>query len=304
MIDTSYYVNRSKERGPWHEGSNVNLGAGMGSFAVLPLTLGITIAAGLSLAVGGTHVSVRDVAWIAGTPESSPAEADVYSRYLQRHRRHRMAGGLLGALFAVILGARLYGTVSFGVGSQNPLADVLFCGLGGVLVGAFSAESFRLSEPSSTRISASLTEHAGAARPELIRAARIITVGSLVGGALVAATGHGPVPLLIAIGGLVVALVAEASQAAITGRRRPVLSDRAQAVDLRMRSFASTSVARLQLAAGVLTAAWTVSKVPGAGTGPFVLVQNLTVIAGFVITVVLLHRASPRPPRKWSSEPS
>ncbi|NMM22030.1 MAG: hypothetical protein HHJ11_00775 [Phycicoccus sp.] len=280
----------------------MNLGAGMGSFAVLLLALGIAIAAGLSLAVGGTHVSVRDVAWIAGTPESSPAEVDVYSRYLQRHRRHRMAGGLLGALFAVILGGRWYGSITIGVGQQNPLADVLFCGLGGVLVGAFSAESFRLSEPASTTVSASLAEHAGASRPDVIRAARGICLASLVGGGLVAATGHGLVPLWIAIGGLIATLVAEATQAAITGRRRPVLSDRAQAVDLRMRSFASTSVARLELAVAVLTAAWTVSKVPGAGTGPFLLVQDLTVIAGFVITLVLLHRASPRPPRKWSSE--
>lgn len=280
----------------------MNLGAGTGSFAVLLLALGIAIAAGLSLAVGGTRVSVRDVAWIAGGPESSPAEADVYSRYLQRHRRHRLGGGLVGSLFAITVGIGWYGSITIGVGQQNPLADVLFCGLGGVLVGAFSAESFRLSEPPSTTVSASLTEHAGAARPELIRVARIISLASLAGGGLVAATGHGPVPLLIAIGGLVVALVAEATQAAITGPRRPVLSDRAQAVDLRMRSFASTSIARLQLAAAVLTAAWTVSKIPGAGPGPFVLVQDLTVIAGFVSTVVLLHRASPRPPRKWSSE--
>jgi len=276
----------------------------MASFGILLLALGIIIAAGLSLAVGGTHVSARDVAWLAGTSDSSPAETDVYSRYLQRHRVHRLVGGLLGALFAVIAGTRWYGSVSFGVGTNGPLADMLFCGLSGVLVGAFSAETFRLSEPPSATISASLTQHAGVARPQLIRAARVSSLGALLGSALVAATGNGLTPLWIAIGGLVVALVAEATQSAITGRRRPVLSDRAQAVDLRMRSFAGTSIARLQLAVAVLTATWAVSQVPGVDAGPLTLVQALAVITGFVITVVLLHRASPRPPRKWIAEPS
>jgi hypothetical protein len=228
----------------------------------------------------------------------------VYSRYLQRHRLHRLAGGLFGTLFAITVGGRWYGSVSIGVGPQSPLADVLFCGLGGVLVGAFSAESFRLSEPRSATVSASLTRHAGAVRPELVRVARGISLASLVGGGLVAATGHGFTPLGIAIGGLIAALVAEATQSAITGRRRPVLSSGAQVVDVRMRSFASTSIARLQLAVAVLTATWAVSKVPGMTAGPAALVQTLAVIAGFGITVVLLHRASPRPPRKWIAEPS
>lgn len=273
-------------------------------FGILLLALGGFIVAGLFLAVRGTSVSARDVAWLARTSDFSAAEADVYSRYLRRHRVHRLVGGLLGTLFAIIVGSRTFGSVSFGVGRNSPLADVLFCGLSGVLVGAFSAETFRLSEPPSATISASLTQHEGVARPQLIRAARVISVGAVIGSALVAATGNGLTPLWIAIGGLVVALVAEATQSAITGRRRPVLSDQAQVVDLRIRSFASTSIARLQLAAAVLTATWVVSQVPGADDVPLTPVQALAVIAGFVITVVLLHRASPRPPRKWIAGPS
>jgi hypothetical protein len=99
-------------------------------------------------------------------------------------------------------------------------------------------------------------------------------------------------------------VVAEATQAAITGRRRPVLSDRAQVVDLRMRSFASASTARLQLSVAVLTAAWTLSKVPGMDTGPLAPVQVVAMIGGLAITVVQLRRTSPRPPRKWVAETS
>ena len=280
------------------------IGAGLGAFLLLLLAVGTIITESHSMVTGGTYVSASDVAWIAGTHESPPAEAAVYSRYLRRHRLHRLAGGILGTLFAITVGARWYGEVSYGVGPQSPLADVLFCGLGGVLVGAFSAESFRLSEPASATVSASLTRHAGVASPRLIRVARVVSIGSLAGGALVAATGHGLTPLWIATAGLIAALVAEATQSAITGRRRPVLSERARAVDLRMRSFASTSVARLQLAVTVLTATWVLSKIPGFATSPFALVQTLTVIAGVLITVFLLHRASPRPPRKWFAEPS
>jgi hypothetical protein len=268
------------------------------------LALGIAVAAVLFVAIGGSRVSARDVAWIAGAPVSSPAEADVYSRYLQRHRRHRLAGGLLGTLFAITVGIRWYGRVSIGVGTESPLADVLFCALGGVLIGAFSAERFRLSQPPSPTISASLAERAGVSRPDLIRVARGISLASLVGAGLVAATGHGFAPLAIAIGGLIVMIVAETTQAAILGRRRPVLSERAHVVDLRMRSFASTSIARLQLAAAVLAAVWTLSKVPGLDTGPVALVRILVVTGGLLIAVVLLHQASPRPPRKWIAEPS
>lgn len=280
------------------------IGDGMGAPAGLLLALAIFTAAVISLMIKRAQVTARDVAWVAGAPKPSTAEADVYSRYLQRHRTHRVAGGLIGALFAISVGSAWYGSVRIGVGSHSPLADVLFCGLGGVLVGAFSAESFRLSEPPSTTVSASLAEHAGASRPDLIWVARGISVAALLGGGLIAATGHGLAPLSIAIGGLIATLVAEATQSAISGRRRPILSSRAQVVDLQMRSFASTSVARLQLASAVLSATWIVSGAPGVDTGPLAPIQVFVEIAGLAITVVLLHRAAPRPPRNWIAEPS
>jgi hypothetical protein len=244
------------------------------------------------------RITDRDVAWISGTTGASPSEAEVYRRYLQRLRRHRLAGGLLGSLFALVVGIRFYASVSIGVGQQSPLADVLFCGLAGVLVGAFSAESFRLSEPPSSTVSASLAARPGASRPDLTRLARGIVAAALIAGALVAVTGHGFTPWWIAVAGAALTLLAEATQAAIKGRRRPVLSDRAHAVDLTMRSFASTSTAYLQLAAAVLTAAWTVSKID-LPFAPVAVVQGVVVLASLVLTVVLLHRASPRPPRTW-----
>jgi hypothetical protein len=245
------------------------------------------------------HVSARDISWLAGSSTPPQPEAEVYARYLARHRRHRVVGGLFGILLAAVVGGRWYGTVGLGVGQQSPLADLLFCGLAGVLVGALSAESFRLSQPVSSTVSASLAEHPGAARPDLIRVARSFVVAALVAGVLIAMTGHGLAALGVALGGLFLAAVAEATQAAISGRRRPVLSDRAREVDLRMRGFASTSVAWLQLAAAVLVAAWVLAKAPGFGGGPPEVIQTLAVLAGLIATIVLLRRAAPRPPRFW-----
>ncbi len=61
-------------------------------------------------------------------------------RYLSRHTRHRFIGGVVGVLFAIVVGVRRYRTVTVGIGSANPLADVLFCGVAGVIIGAPSAE--------------------------------------------------------------------------------------------------------------------------------------------------------------------
>lgn len=265
---------------------------------------GIGVAVYFYVIASSVKVSARDVAWLAAMPVCPLAEADVYSRYLQRHRRHRLAGGLFGVTFAATVGIRWFSSISIGIGQRSPLADVLFCGLAGVLVGSLSAESFRLSEPPSSTVAASLLNRDGSPQPDLTRAARGLTIVSLSVGGFVAATGNGLASLSIATVGLAAALVAEATRAAISGRRRPVLSDRAQTVDLRIRSFAGRSVALLQLAAAVLVAGWTLAKVPGIDNQLLTLIRFLAEIGSLALTVILLHKAAPRPPRHWSAEPS
>lgn len=268
------------------------------AFAALGVLM-LIVFVGWTMFATGMTVSHRDVAWMAGLADSPPSEADVYSQYLARHRRHRYVGGLFGALFAITVGIRWYGSISIGIGDGSPLADILFCTLTGVLVGALSAESFRLNEPNSTTIAASLVEREGAARPDLVRHARLLSVATLVVAAVVAVTGHGIASIWIAGTSLLLAVVAEATRAAIAGRRRPVLSERAQRVDLRIRSFAATSVALLQLAAAVLAAGWVVSKAGGVSNDAVEILRFVVVIGCLVLTVVLLRRAAPRPPRRW-----
>jgi hypothetical protein len=264
-------------------------------FASLVLVAGV----GFYATISSVNVTGRDIAWLAATTHTSPAEDAVYRRYLERHRRHRLAGGLAGACFAVVVGIRYYGSVSIGIGQGNPLADVLFCGLAGVLVGALSAESFRLSEPPATTVAASLGDRGIRVDPRLVHAARALAVAAVIVGALVAASGNGVEALAVAVVGLGVAGIAEATRRAIADRRRPLLSETARTVDVAIRSFAARSVALLQLAAAVLVAGWVASKTPFGDAAPLQLLQFGVVTGCLVATIVLLHRAAPRPPRGW-----
>ena len=271
---------------------------GLISILVLGMAIGAVV---FYVTVSGVRVSARDVAWLSAVPQVLPAEQTVYARYLERHRRHRLAGGLFGVVFAVTIGVRWFGALSIGIGEGSPLADVLFCGLAGILLGALAAERFRLSEPTSPKLAASLSEREDVSRPDLRWTARGITLGALGVGLLVSLTGNGLVPMMIGVGGLVALVVAEATQTAISSRRRPVLSDSAKTVDLRIRSFAGRSAAWLQLAASVLVAGWTIAKVPGLEEGWLSFVRFVLVIGSLAGTVALLRKAAPRPPRKWQA---
>jgi hypothetical protein len=247
-------------------------------------------------------VGERDVAWLAGTAHLEPAEAEVYRRYLTRHRYHRLAGGAFGAAFAVVVGIRWYGSVGIGSVQSTPAADLLFCTVAGVLAGALSAETFRLRTPASGA-AASLVPHAAPARPDLVRNARLVTGATVLTGVVAVLGGWGGGALAVAVGGLVVAAVAEACRRSITERQRPVLSPAADRVDRRLRGFASGSIAYLELAAAVLTLMWTTSAaVAPAGTSTDLeqvvdAVRAVVGLGGLVLAVVLLRRAAPRPRR-------
>lgn len=270
----------------------------------LVIVLGGFLAVVFSVTVAGVRVSSRDIAWIAGTPHTSPAEAAVYTRYLERHRRHRLAGGLFGALFAVAVGIRWYGAVTIGIGEGNPFADVLFCAVAGVIVGALSAETYRLSEPQSTTVATSLAERQVEVPGSVVPIARGAVAVSLIIGLAVAMTGNGSAALLIALAGAMLAAVSELTRRAIAGRRRPLLSPGAQIVDGRMRSFAGASVAMLQAAGAALTAGWTLSEVPLGDAGFLLTLRFLAVVGCLVWAVALLMRAAPRPRRSWVVEPA
>lgn len=274
----------------------------------LLLVLGLAVALVAVVARGRAYDPARDAAWIAGAVPVGRAEAEVYARYLERHRAHRRVGGLFGVLFALVVGLAWYTEVRVGVGGRSPLADPLFCGIAGALLGALSAETYRLrlpragtatpGAPGAPRgaVAASL-----APRPELpgrrhvVGAWALAAAGAVGGAVLLAATGDAGALAVAVLGAGVVALCG-VTRRAVRHRRRPALSSDAAVVDARIRGFAAGSVARLGLAGAVLAAAWVVSALP-AGPAWWGAAQTALVLAGLAAAVVLLVRAAPRPRR-------
>jgi hypothetical protein len=225
------------------------------------------------------------------------AEGVVYARYLGRHRLHRLVGGGLGVVIAAVAGARLYGQISIGF-ANSPLADTLFCGVAGVVVGALSAETYRLTEPRASVRAASLTARVEPAQPRVVNMARAFTAVAVGIGALATLGGDDLAPLVVSLAGAAVVGIAELTRRAVVARQRPVLSDVAHRVDDRLRHFATGAVAWLQLAAGSLALGWTIASAVSADMSDAltVLVAVVT-LACLVLAVVALRKAAPRPPR-------
>lgn len=247
-----------------------------------------------------TRVLDRDVAWLAGGTIRRPVpddEASVVARYLGRHRRARVAGGLLGVAFAVVVGIRFYGTVGIGVGVRSPLADMLFCGIAGVVLGALAAEVWRIPRPAGAVAEASLAPRARAPHRRMVTVARTTAAVVAALGLAIALAGRGSGPFVAAVLGVGVVGVAALARCRIVGRARPAMSARAARLDQRLREFALVSLAYLEASAAVLAAAWLGSALPTTDAWPVLAFGVGT--GGLLLAIALLRRAAPRPPRRW-----
>ncbi|GMA23939.1 hypothetical protein GCM10025864_16980 [Luteimicrobium album] len=265
--------------------------------AVFALLLTAVLMVVLATVVGrARRVTARDVAWLAGSAAVPDDEARVYRLYLARHRTRRVLGGLAGVGFAVVVGVRWYGTVRAGVGGASPLADVLFCALAGTVVGALSAETYRLRRLVGPAV-ASLAPRSPGPRGGLVRTAWAVA-GAAVAVGLGCAVATGRLgALLMAVATALLVGVAAFTLRAVRRRRRVVDDPRAAAVDARLRAFAGETVAWLALAAAALGAGWTCAFLPWSG-GP-AWVGPALAVGSLAVTGWALHRASPRPPRSF-----
>ena len=252
---------------------------------------------------GRAKVTSNDVAWLSAGSAASMEEETVYHRYLDRHRRHRLFGGFFGAVFAALVGIRLYQNVTIGIIADGlPLADIWFCALAGIMVGALSAEQFRLNEPQSDTVAASLAERGIEPNQALILVARGLAVSALLAGAAIAGLSSSFDALAIAILGVLLATVAERTRQAVSTRRRPLLSPSAKTVDIRIRTFASDSVTQLQVSAAFLVTAWVTSKLPDTEIAAVDFFQFAGVMVFLIASVVTLRKARPYPPRDWTEQ--
>ncbi|WP_035062661.1 hypothetical protein, partial [Cellulomonas bogoriensis] len=148
---------------------------------VIPVLALLVLAVVAYVVVTRTQVTTRDVAWLAGTRTPGPDEVAVYTRYLRRHREHRVLGGAVGGLFALIVGLLWEQRIKVGIGDGTPLGDLLFCVLAGIVVGALLAETYRLEQPQ--RPTASLQARPPVPGLAQVRAARAVTAAAVVLGA-------------------------------------------------------------------------------------------------------------------------
>lgn len=255
-----------------------------------PVVLVLLLGVGLVVVGRLWPAGPRDIAWVAGTEMVPSDEAAVIRRYLARHRRHRMVGGLVGVVAA--------GTAAFRWQQEASFQVLLFGGITGVLVGTLSAETYRLGPRSGGSAVASLEPRTPAPLAGVVRAARGLLLGVTLVAAVLAVGQSDGGPLLLAAAGVAVSGVAEATRAQIVGRRRPVLSARARDLDERLRTFAGWSVAWLQLALSVLVVGYVLAALP-FGPGWTVVIRDLAVLAALVAAAVYTHRAAPRPPLTW-----
>ncbi len=263
------------------------------------LALGAVVLAVAIVVIGRSwQPRARDVAWLAGSGTVPDDEASVVGRYLGRHRRHRVVGGFLGVLVAGVAEMRVH--------DQASLPVLMLGGITGVLVGALSAESYRLvvRTTSTTTAVASLEPRDPSPLPGVVAAARTLLGASALGAGAIGLWVGDALPLWFVAGGLLVTVLAEATRARIVGRRRPVLSFHARELDTRLRAFAGRSVAWLQLATSLLVAGGVVALVPSAGAsgvarGVLDAGRLVVLLLTFVWAIVALHRAAPRPPYSW-----
>lgn len=266
---------------------------------LLALVVALLAAGGWTL-VRSTVPTKGDVAWLAGpgfAPDGVPTDddvADVCRRYLTRHRRHRLAGGLFGVVFAAIIGVRWFGSITIGIGEGSPFGDLLFCGLGGVIAGTLSAESFRLSAVTPARSAASLAPRSEPVGRERVLLARSLAVAAFAVGVIALATDHGGVAFVTSVILAGPFAVGEIVRVVIARRERPVMTDRARVLDDRLRAFATSSMSFLLVATGFLMLGWSSAKVEGL-TGLLAFVRFGVVIGSVVAVVVVLRRAAPRP---------
>lgn len=258
-----------------------------GGVAMVLMALVVVLVA---LRVDATRPRPRDISWLAGSGVVPDDEAEVVRRYLARHRRNRLVGGLVGVVATAIAVFRFQGSVSF--------ATLLFGGIAGVLVGTLVAESYRLGPRGGAATVASLEPRDPAPLPGVVWTARGLLLAAALGATAVSLLVRDTATLLLVAGGVLVTGLAEATRARIVARRRPVLSFRAHALDARIRRFAGRSVANLQLAAALLVVTGVVAAIPVPGTVATAL-RWLAWLAGFVLAAVYTHRAAPRPPSSW-----
>ena len=231
----------------------------------------------------------RDEAvWLLGVPAPSPASAELVARYLHRVRSHRRLGAWTGAVLALGAGLSRDRLVTIGIGGGSPLGDLLFGGLTGLLVGSVLADTWRI-RPNRERRSADLTVRTV---DQGARALHPVVVGLTAATVLLAVTAPSVRSVGLALASIALVLTHRLVLRAVALRGRPLLPEDLLVTDDAVRAFAARRLTLEMLAGAVLLVGWQLATVlPGTD------LELVGAPVAVVLTVVLLWRSRPTPPR-------
>lgn len=229
-----------------------------------------------------------EAVWLLGVPAPTPASAELIARYLHRARSHRRLGAWVGVVLALGVGLSRQREVTVGIGGGSPLGDLLFGGLAGLLAGSVLADTWRL-RPGRDQRTADLTVRT------VDRGSRALhpVVGVLTAATVLLALSAPTVRSVgLAVSSGVLVLTHRLVLRAVALRGRPLLPEDLRVTDDAIRSFAARRMTLEMLAAAVLLLGWQLATVrPGSG------LELVAAPAALALTVVLLWRSRPVPPR-------
>ena len=268
------------------------------SLAIIPVAV-VLVLLGLWLT---RRPQTSDAQRIAGTALISSSAETFYLDYIGRQNLYQRGGAVVFVVASVLLSWRTSQSVVLWGATIDQTAGlagvIVFAAVLGLIVGGLLAETYRLRPPPGER-RASLDARDPRPVMPIARWAWAITALALVAAVIATATtgraslAVGLVPGLLAIG------LAEAVQARLHGRRRPVLTDEAMAADRALRAAVSQSITWLELAAALLTIGWvgmtfSAQQTPAAGTWPDAAWQVVALVSFLAVVPALIcvHRGA------------
>jgi len=270
-------------------------------FGVCILTVVSTV-----IYVRGTHVADRTLSWFAGDRRPSPTEEKVYRAYLQRHNMGRLLGGVICTLIGLVVILRSSGELNgITIGPGTMPGNLLIWWLGGMVLGTLLTESYRLSPRNSSAVRlAVLDARPPRPLPKVVASARVAAIMAAMVGVLATWTWADGSVCASALFAILILVLSEVTQRAITDRPRPT-SEPAITVDERLRWFAGSSLAWLELAGTALGLASTLAAVTPLlppdepWFDPVYIALICIPVALLAVTLYALFNSSMRPRRTW-----
>jgi|GEM_PF-5669192 len=235
----------------------------------------------------------RDTSWICKSTSPTRAMQKLVRRYLTRIRVYRRTGFWIGLGISMLSGLNK-GSVKIGIGHTEPISEIIFGAIAGILIGSLLAETWRLT-PTSTKRSANITDQTNS--PEHSRI-KFISLTVLAISTLIAIVDQQFWIVALAIVSASLTGLHFMIQRSIKDRGRPALPADLLEADNMVRKYGNERLERELLAGVTLFLAWQLSFSTIISNEFINLVLTLIV---FVFSLRLIWQSRPWPPKSWAS---